>query len=43
MTVDLGDTYRKIIGTHDPLFNDGSLVTEIILKPRSGIILLKLP
>ncbi len=43
MTVDLGDTYRKILGTHDPLFNDGSLVTEITLKPKSGIILLKLP
>lgn len=40
MKIDLNGTYRKIAGYIDPLFNDGSLVTEITLKPKSGIILL---
>ena len=43
VTVDLGGTFRKILGTYDPEFNNGSIVTEITLNPKSGIILLNLP
>ena len=38
--IDLTGTYRKILGVHDPKFNDGSEVTKITLPPKSGIILL---
>ena len=41
MTVDLGDTFRKIQGTRDPVFNDGSEVNSIVLPPTSGVILLR--
>jgi len=39
-TIDLKGSYRKILGVHDPQFNDGSVVTKITLLPKSGIILL---
>ena len=42
-TIDLNGIYRKILGSIDPKFNDGSVVTEITLRPQSGIILLKMP
>lgn len=43
MTVNLNGTYRKILGSIDPKFNDGSVVTKITLPPQSGIILLTMP
>jgi hypothetical protein len=39
--VDLGGTFRKIQGTRDPAFNDGSEVNVIVLSPVSGVILLR--
>lgn len=41
--VDLVGTYRKILGEHDPAFNDGSELTEIVLPAKGGVILLNLP
>lgn len=38
--IELNGTYKKILGTHDPQFNDGSTVTQITLPPKSGVILL---
>jgi hypothetical protein len=40
-TIDLGGTFRKIQGTRDPAFNDGSEVNTIVLPPMSGVILLR--
>lgn len=40
-TIELNGTYRKILGVHDPKFNDGSTITKVTLPPQSGIILLK--
>jgi hypothetical protein len=40
-TISLGQAYRKIKGTQDPAVNDGSLVTQVILPPKDGLILLK--
>ena len=42
-TIDLNGTFRKILGSIDPKFNDGSVVTKITLRPQSGIILLTMP
>lgn len=42
-TLDLKGQYRKILGTRDPKFNDGSIVEKIVLLPHSGIILLNIP
>ena len=39
--IELNGTYKKILGIHDPQFNDGSTVTQITLPPKSGVILLK--
>ncbi len=39
-TIELNGTYKKILGTYDPQFNDGSEVTKITLPPKSEIILL---
>ena len=39
-TVSLGGTFRKINGTQQPTVNDGSLVTQVTLQPRDGIVLL---
>jgi hypothetical protein len=41
-TIPLGETFRKIAGTQVPAVNDGSLVTEVTLPPRDGIVLLRL-
>lgn len=38
--IKLNGSYKKILGVHDPQFNDGSTVTKITLPPQSGIILL---
>ena len=39
--VDLGGTFRKIKGTRDPSFNDGSELNTIGLPPMSGVVLLR--
>lgn len=41
VTVQLGGSFHKIKGTQDPMVNDGSLVTQVVLQPRDGIILLR--
>lgn len=41
ITISLEGTFRKIKGTQDPLVNDGSLVTQVTLQPKDGIILLR--
>lgn len=40
-TIPLGGDYERLHGTQDPVFNDGSIISEIILEPRDGIILLR--
>jgi hypothetical protein len=40
-TIKLNGSFRKISGKTDPVFNDGSVVTEISLPPNSGAILLR--
>ncbi len=40
-TVTLGGTFRKIKGTQAPALNDGSLVTQVTLPARDGIVLLR--
>jgi hypothetical protein len=40
-TVSLGGEYEKIRGVQDPGVNDGSIVSEVTLAPRDGMILLK--
>lgn len=40
-TVDLGGEFQKIQGRQDRSVNDGSLVTQVTLPPRDGIILLR--
>ena len=42
-TIALGGTYRKILGLIDPAFNDGSVLTEVTLPARGGIVLLNMP
>jgi hypothetical protein len=39
--VDLAGSLRKILGTADPTFNTGELLSSITLAPRSGVILLR--
>lgn len=39
-TVQLNGTFKKLLGTHDPVVNDGSLVTQVSLAARDGIVLL---
>lgn len=41
ISIDLEDPFRKIQGTRDPKFNDGSEVNTIVLPPTSGVILLR--
>jgi hypothetical protein len=41
VTISLEGTFRKIKGSQDPAINDGSLVTELTLQPKDGIILLR--
>ena len=41
VTVELGGTFRKILGTQAPNVNDGSLVSQVVLPPQDGIILLR--
>lgn len=40
-TVSLEGTFRKIKGTQAPQINDGSLVSQVTLPPRDGIVLLR--
>lgn len=40
-TIDLGGEFRKIDGTQDTAVNDGSLVTQVVLPPHDGLILLR--
>ena len=39
--VDLGGDYEKIIGQQDPTVNDGSIVNQVRLGARDGLIMLK--
>lgn len=39
--IDLGGEFEKIHGAQDPTVNDGSIVSEIDLNARDGLILLK--
>jgi len=39
--VELGATFRKILGSQVPKVNDGALVTQVTLPPRDGLILLR--
>jgi hypothetical protein len=41
VAISLEGTFRKIKGTQDSLVNDGSLVTQVTLQPKDGIILLR--
>ena len=41
ITILLDGTFRKIKGTQDPVVNDGSLVTQVTLQHKDGIILLR--
>ena len=40
-TVALGATFRKILGTQDPAFNNGASVNSVTLQPHDSIILLR--
>ncbi len=40
-TVQLSGTFKKIRGSMDPVFNDGSTLSEILLAARDGAILLR--
>jgi hypothetical protein len=40
-TVPLSGTFRKIRGTQAPAVNDGSLVTQVMLPPLDGLIVLR--
>ncbi len=39
--VNLGTVFRKILGTQAPKVNDGALVSQVVLPPRDGLILLR--
>ena len=41
ITISLEGTFKKINGSQDPTINDGSLVTQVSLQPKDGIILLR--
>lgn len=41
--IELGGTFAKIDGTQDRSVNDGTRVREIVVPPRDGIILLRVP
>ena len=41
-TVPLEGTFQKISGTQAPAVNDGSLVTQVVLPPLDGLIVLRL-
>lgn len=40
-TIQLDGTFRKIPGTQDPAVNSGQTVTQVTLKDRDGLILLR--
>lgn len=40
-TVSLGGEYEKIHGNQDPVVNNGSIVSEVTLAPKDGVVLLK--
>jgi len=40
-TIDLGGDFEKIHGVQDPTVNDGSIVSQITLATKDGIILLR--
>lgn len=39
--VDLGGEYEKIIGQQDPKVNDGSIVSQVTLGAKDGLLMLK--
>ena len=41
-TIPLSGTFQKISGTQAPAINDGGLVTQVILPPVDGLIVLRL-
>ena len=40
-TIPLNGDYEKLHGTQDPIINDGSIVSEVTIAARDGIILLR--
>jgi hypothetical protein len=40
-TIPLGGTFRKIKGAQAPAVNDGSLVTQVVLPPKDGLIVVR--
>jgi hypothetical protein len=40
-TVPLGGTFQKINGIQDPAANDGSVVTQVVLPPADGLVVLR--
>ncbi|MBI2476927.1 VCBS repeat-containing protein, partial [Candidatus Uhrbacteria bacterium] len=40
-TILLGEDFEKIHGTTDQTVNDGRIVSEVTLKPRDGVVLLR--
>lgn len=40
-TVELGADYEKIHGTQDRSVNDGSIVSDVVLPPQDGLVLLR--
>jgi hypothetical protein len=41
VTIRLGEAFRRIKGTQDPVVNDGTLATSVVLPARDGLILLR--
>ncbi|MEM3597626.1 MAG: putative glycoside hydrolase [Candidatus Hadarchaeum sp.] len=39
--VELNGEYKKIKGIYDPFFNDGRILSRIVLEPKSGVVLLR--
>ena len=40
LTVPLEPTFRRILGTADPVVNDGSMVTEVTVPPSDALFLI---
>ncbi len=39
--IDLGGEYEKISGVQDPITNDGAVVSEVSLKAKDGLVMLR--
>jgi hypothetical protein len=40
-TVSFDSEYEKIHGTQDPVTNDGSIVSEVTIQPKDGLVMLR--